>query len=290
MSVQFDNAFNHKYTGLLELQLQQKGSKLRNHVRVESFQGNKAQMVQQLGSVTAYDVTSRHADTQYITTPHDSRWIHPHSAAVADIIDTEDKLRSLIDATPQYASNFALALGRKMDARILNGALETNYTGQAGTTSTAFDTTNQRISSGSTGLTGAKLRQALEILMAAHVDVDSDQLCVAVTAKQYNNLMAETTAVSRDFNGGQPVLVDGILRKYCGFNIVHCQELGLDGSNARRCVAWAKSGLVLGVWNDITTTIDRLPTKNNSTQVLSKMTIGAARTEEGKIVEILCTE
>ena len=287
MSVQFPNAFNHKYTGLLELQLQEKGSKLRSRVRVQSCQGNKAQIVQQLGSVTAYEITGRHSDTQYITTPHDSRWMHPYPIAAADLIDTEDKLRTLIDATPMYAQNFAMALGRKTDDYILTAMLGANYTGQAGTTSTAFDTGNT-IAAAGVGMSGAKLRNALELLMGNHVDVENDELYVAVTSAEYNDLLAETTATSRDFNGGQPVLVDGKLMKYCGFNIVHSERLTVDGSANRRCPAWAKSGVVLGIWNDMETTIDRLPTKNNSTQILSRMTIGATRSEEGKVIEILC--
>ena len=51
---------------------------------------------------------------------------------------------------------------------------------------------------------------------------------------------------------------------------------------------FAKSGVALGLWNDIQATVDRRPDKRNSWQVYVTATLGAARLEEKRCVIINC--
>jgi hypothetical protein len=66
------------------------------------------------------------------------------------------------------------------------------------------------------------------------------------------------------------------------------ERLPVDVSTHRRVIAWAKSGLHLGMWNDINTKISERADKSYASQVYVKGTFGATRTEEKKVVEILC--
>ena len=87
----------------------------------------------------------------------------------------------------------------------------------------------------------------------------------------------------------KPVLVDGRIKSFMGFNFVDSQRLALSGTD-RTVVCWAKSGLHLGIWDDIDVQIDKRPDKSNSTQVYVKGTFGATRLEEEKVVAITCSE
>ncbi len=287
MSFQVTTAFVQQYTTNVALLLQQRGSKLRECVTMGSYTGKAAKAVEQIGAVTAQARTSRHADTPLISTPHDARWVFPTDYEWADMIDDQDKLRMLIDPTSPYAVNGAYAIGRAMDDIIISAALGTSMTGENGSTSTVFDTTNQRIAVGGTGLTVAKLRQARRILMAGEVDVSADPLYIAVTAQQLDNLLGTTEVTSSDYNTVK-TLVSGDIDTFLGFKFIQVERLGLDGSGDRRCIAWAKSGLHLGMWNDITTKISERADKSYATQVYVKGTFGATRTEEKKVVEIIC--
>ena len=287
MSFQVSTAFVQQYTTNVSLLLQQRGSKLRDAVTVGSYTGKAAKAVEQIGSVTAQARTSRHADTPLISTPHDARWVFPTDYEWADMIDDQDKLRMLIDPTSPYAVNGAYALGRAMDDLIITAALGTAMTGENGSTSTAFATATQQIAVGAAGLTVAKLRQARRILMANEVDVAMDPLYIAVTAQQLDNLLGTTEVTSSDFNTVK-TLVSGDVDTFLGFKFIQVERLGLDGSGDRRCIAWAKSGLHLGLWNDITTKISERADKSYATQVYVKGTFGATRTEEKKVVEIIC--
>jgi len=110
----------------------------------------------------------------------------------------------------------------------------------------------------------------------------------AIGAQQHDDLLGQTQAISLDFTT-KPVLVDGRIKSFMGFNFVDSQRLALSGTD-RTVVCWAKSGLHLGIWDDIDVQIDKRPDKSNSTQVYVKGTFGATRLEEEKVVAITCSE
>lgn len=287
MSFQVTTAFVQQYSTNVQLLLQQRGSKLREAVTVGSYTGKAAKAVEQIGAVTAQLKTSRHSDTPLISTPHDARWVHPNDYEWADMIDDQDKLRMLIDPTSPYAVNGAYALGRSMDQLIINAALGTAKTGENGDTNTAFATATQQIAVGASGLTVAKLRAAKKIFMRNEVDVAMDPLYMAVTATQLDNLLGTTEVTSADYNSVK-ALVQGQVDSFMGFKFIHTELLGVDGSGDQRVIAWAKSGIHLGIWNDINTKISERADKSYANQVYVKGTFGATRVDEKKVVEILC--
>lgn len=275
------------YKSTVEHLLQQRGSKLRQAVMEDSYQGKSGKAVNQLGAVNAQKRTTRHADTPLIETPQDARWVFPVDYEWADLIDDQDKLRIIADPTSPYAINGSMAMGRAMDDEIIAAATGTSLTGEDGTTSTAFPA-GQTAGTTAGGLTVAKLREAMQLLLAAEVDVDNEPLFCAIGAQQHDDLLGETQAVSLDFTN-RPVLVDGRIKAFMGFNFLDSQRLALSGSN-RTVVCWAKSGLHLGIWGDINVQISDRADKSYSTQVYVKETIGATRVEEEKVVAITCSE
>ena len=275
------------YKSTVEHLLQQRGSKLRQAVMEDSYQGKSGKAVNQLGAVNAQKRTTRHADTPLIETPQDARWVFPVDYEWADLIDDQDKLRIIADPTSPYAINGSMAMGRAMDDEIIAAATGTSLTGEDGTTSTAFPA-GQTAGTTAGGLTVAKLREAMQLLLAAEVDVDNEPLFCAIGAQQHDDLLGETQAGSLDFTN-RPVLVDGRIKAFMGFNFLDSQRLALSGSN-RTVVCWAKSGLHLGIWGDINVQISDRADKSYSTQVYVKETIGATRVEEKKVVAITCSE
>lgn len=288
MSFQVTTAFVQQYTTNVQLLLQQRGSKLRDAVSVGSYTGKAAKAVEQIGEVTAQKRVTRHGDTPLISTPHDARWVFPTDFEWADLIDDQDKLRMLIDPTSPYAVNGAYALGRSMDDLIIEAALGTSKTGENGSTNTPFATGSQQIVHGSAGLTIAKLRLAKRKFMEAEVDMSMDPLYIAVTAQQIDNLLGTTEVTSADYNTVK-ALVQGDIDTFMGFKFIQIERLP-KVSTTRSCFAWAKSGVHLGMWNDINSRISERDDKSYATQVYVKGTFGATRTEEKKVVEIQCTE
>lgn len=317
MSVNVNQAFVQQYSTNIMMLLQQQGSRLRNAVQNYSFMGKAASMAEQFGQVSPVRNQSRHSDTPLISTPQDKRWIYPNDYDWADLIDNQDKLRMLIDPAGPYTQAGVWAMGRAMDDEIISGFFNANNTGENGTVSTstlyAFNSNSQSVAatvgaSAATGLNIAKLRRAKRILLEAQVDIDNDQLFAVISAKQHDDLLNEAQAVSLDYNT-QPVLVNGKISAFMGFNFIVTERIpGGSGFNAAINPAissadsdgsyvagsrwmvpcFAKSGLALGLWNDIQASVDRRPDKRNSFQVYVTGTFGAARLEEKRCVIINC--
>lgn len=291
MSFQVTTHFVQQYSTNIQLLLQQKGSKLRDAVTVNSYVGKAAKAVEQVGAVEPVKNQSRHSDTPLISTPADARWVYPNDYDWADLIDDQDKLRMLIDPTSSYVQNGVYALGRAQDKEIIAGLFGSSNTGENGSTAVAFPSAQQVAvttgSSAATGLNIAKLREAKKKLMAANVDIDNDPLYVAITAAEHDALLNEAQVISMDYNA-KPVLVDGKVTSFMGFQFIHTELLTTDADGYRRIPVWAKSGMHLGMWNDIKTSIDRRPDKRNAYQVYVTGTYGATRLEEKKVVEIKC--
>jgi hypothetical protein len=286
--------FVQQYANTIDLLLQQKGSKLRDKVTSGSYMGKQASPVDQVGAISMLPVGSRFAPMGRVDSPLDRRWILPSDFELPQLLDSFDEHRLLIDPKSKYVQNAVYAAGRQVDDLIIDAFFGTAKTGETGATSTSFPAGQQIAvnfgAAANVGLTVAKLREAKRILMANEVDFESDEIIAVVTAKQHDNLLAEAQIISTEFNE-KPVLVEGKVTRFMGITIVHCERLDIDGSSYRRIPIFAKSGMHLGIWGDIMTAISqREDLSGRPWQAYVKMTMGATRLEEKKIVEVKCAE
>lgn len=276
------------------LLLQQRGSKLRNFVTVGSHKGEGASPVDQYGVTEARERTGRAVPKEASHTPTDRRWVYPRFFDWSEIIDNIDVLQTASDPQNPLVQACTAALGRRIDDEIVRAFFADARTGKQGGTTTSFPGGQQvSLDTGGAGskLNVAKLRAAKKLLMANEVDVASDQIVCVVNAVQHDALLGEMQITSADYNGGdRPVLQEGLITRFLGIDFVHCERLGLSGANLRVPI-YAKSGLHLGVWSDIRTDIGpRRDLEGNPMEITGSLTVGATRTEEKKVVEVLCAE
>lgn len=281
------------YTQNVEMLLQQKGSKLRGLVRTESFTGESADFIEQVGIVSAVKRVTRHGDTPLVPTPTDRRWVFPSDYEIADLVDKQDKLRLIIDPTSPFAMAQAAALGRSMDDAIIEGAFGTNQTGQTpSSTAVTFDS-NNLIAAGGTGLTIDKLRTIRQGMAEAEVDFDMESVHAIVTPAGLTNLLETTEVTSTDY-ASVKALVQGQVDTFMGFTFHESNRLpggvnySADGTvtvaaDTSRQLFFAESGLGFGLWDDISARVDERPDKSYSNQVYCKATFGATRLQEGKV-------
>lgn len=286
MSNQITTAFVEQYSSNIQMLSQQKGSLLRDKVRLETVVGKNA-FFDQVGSVTATVRTSRHSDTPQVDTPHSRRRVSLVDYEFADLIDDLDKVKMLADPTSSYAMAAAFAMGRAMDDAVISAATGAAFTGVAGGTSTALPA-GQIITEAGTGrLTIAKLRQAKEILDLADVDPSLPRYIV-VGPKQITDLLGTTEVTSSDFNTVK-ALASGDVNSFLGFNFVVSNRLSV-ASSIRDCIAFVNDGIALAVGKDVTARIDERADKGYATQVYYSAAFGATRMEEEKVVKIQAYE
>ena len=278
-----------QYSANVQMLSQQKGSRLRDAVNIENVVGKNA-FIDQIGKATAQLRTSRHGDTPQLDTPHARRRVSLASYEYADLIDDQDKVRSLIDPTSQYASAAAAAMGRAMDDVIIAAALGTASTGETGSGSATLDATANMVGSSSSndGLTIAKLLEAKRKMDLNDVD-PSIARYIAVGPKQIEDLLGTTQVTSSDFNTVK-ALAQGDINTFLGFEFIMTNRLDVDSNDIRSCFAWAEDGITLGIGKDVSARIDERSDKGYATQVYYCMDIGAVRMEESKVVKIFCDE
>jgi len=280
--------FNARVNALL----QQSRSKFRNAVMEgNTHTGKQASVVDQYGTAELLERTGRGTDLDLVDIPLARRWVAPTRFGSRKILDDLDQLEVLISPKSNFADALRKGANRKIDTVINTAFLGAAITGETGTASESFDTTNFQIVHGSVGMTIQKLRLIREKFQTADVDLDEEELYMAIGPQQENNLLAETQVSSRDYNqtrDGLPVLVKGRLNQFLGFNFIVSNRL-TKSSTTRSCVAWLKSGMYLGMWSDVKTPIDWLPEKQ-SWQIAVTAFFGATRLENGRVIECQCTE
>jgi hypothetical protein len=293
MSANIPGHFVRSYSQNVQLLLQQRGSKLRMCVDEGSYVGDQASPVDQLGAVEMQQVVSRFAPMGRVDAATDRRWVFPTDYELPQLIDKFDKLRLLTDPESRYVENAVLAAGRKIDATIIQAFLATAKTGVNGATSTSFTAGNEvDVAVGGTNsrLNVAKLHAVKELIRANHIDPDEDPCYVGVTAKDESALLKEIEMISSEFKGGDaPVLRDGKLDRFLGLNFVYCEliETIAAGTSEVNVPVWARSGMHLGIWNDISARIDERPDLSSVPyQAYVTLTCGATRIEEKKVFNI----
>lgn len=292
MSVNIPTHYVQQYSTNVALLLQQKGSKLRNAVTTGSHVGKQASPVDQIGSIEMQPVTSRFAAMGRVDAPTDRRWVFPSDFDLPQLIDEFDKLRLITDINSAYVQNAVMAAGRQFDKIITSAFTGTAKTGEAGGTSTAFASGNEvdvAVGGANSKLNVAKIKAVKELMMANHIDFDTEQAFIGITAADHASLLNEIQVISSDFNGGKPVLNDGKLAQFLGFNFIHCEliETQLAGTNEVTLPVWLKSGMYLGIWGDIQNSVSkRNDLQGEPYQLYTKMTAGATRLEEDKVYAI----
>ena len=295
---QIPQYFTTEFTSNWEHLLQQKVSKLREFVSVESVRG-KEKTFNQMASVEMTKITSRASDTTITDVALAKRWLRPFPYEHATLFDEWDAeyLGEVSLPQSETVSNHAMAYMRTCDKVVIDAALGTAYTGETGVTPTSLPAGQQIAvdyvetgTAANSGLTVAKLRQAAYLLTEAEVD-DSDPRIIVVSAKQIQDLLRTTEVTSADFNSVK-ALVNGDIDTFMGFKFRRVSSALLPYNNStgvRTCFAYVRSGIKLADAGR-KVHVDIRADKSHALQIRTVASLGATRMEEEKVVEIATDE
>lgn len=282
ISAAFVNQFNDNLRSLLE----QKGSKMRDHVMMEVAKGEK-HFFDRLGAFTASEITSRLQPTELLDPAHTRRMASVARYEASTYLDDIDKLKMLIDPTSAYAMKLARAHGRNLDDVIFAAALGSAATGQTGSGSQAF-LAGQQIAHGGTGVTVVKLNQALRILELNEVDMDGE-LVLAVGARGVEDLLGDSSnqLTSFDFQDSKALAGKGI-PKFRGINIVRTQRVpDSTVGSVFRALLMTPDTVGVAMNADLEVKNGTRADLNFAEQISTYMQFGAVRLEDETIIDIL---
>lgn len=296
MSLQVDTALVQAYRSNIEIQYQQKVSRLQPYVRNET-QNAEFEFYDRIGPTAAIEVTTRHSDTPLVSTTHDRRRVALRDFDWADMIDKRDKLRMLADPQSSYVQNAVMALNRAKDDVMIQAVFDTAYTGKTGSTTVAFPAAQilavDYVESGTasnSNLTIGKLRRTRYLFDKAEVTTDSEYDLVAVVdPSQIQSLLRTTEVTNADYNTVK-ALVAGQIDTFMGFKFIKSNRLGTNASGYRKTIFFEKQGLLLATAAEIAVDVGPRRDKRNSVQVYVTGSFGATRMWEEKVIQVLCDE
>jgi len=299
--------FTTQFSARLDLKLQQMGSKLRGRVdEYSGYVGKQASPMQQVGAVQSRTPLGRGAPKVFNPQDYTRRWVFPQDKAIDQLYDNFDQLRTIVQPQSKAVENAAMAAGRDWDDAIIAAAFGTAQIGaDAGSLSPeTFDTTASTSggfqvavnygASASTGLTVAKMIEARRVLRKYHNDLENDPATLVIGSSQEADLLKQVQVTNKEYNRSvaeNSVLVDGRVSRFVGFDVVVMERLPIITTNVRGALVFVKSGLHLGMWQDVKTQIFQQPTlEGNPWDVSTVYTFGATRTQPGKVVQIACAD
>lgn len=283
---------------------------------VSEVQHAEKKAYDRIGARTARLKEGRHSRIQYSDTPHTRRWITMNDYYDADMVDNEDKLRTIMEPVNEYAQAIAMSLARQMDQSTIDSALGNAVTGRDGTGTQALGNAQKVVAHDGATLTGVGLN--VRTLRAVRKKLRKDEaikpgspVVFVWAATQADDLLGNTEVTSSDFNSVK-ALVQGEVDTFLGFKFIHTELLpftdsavtynkdtGVYGSGTgtlasgegRRCFAFvANSALRCGHGDLVKGRISEMPEFHYAKQVYGSLQYGVVRMEEKQVVEVLCKD
>ena len=285
-------SFVQQYGSTVQMMAQQTQSKLREAVRVENVVGERHyfELYNENGDMN--QVTTRFEDINPSDTLFERRAVDMLDYDFSQFVDSFDKLKMLIDPTSTIVQAQAAQMNRKVDDIIIASLYADMKTGKTGSTTSgltetvAINSWAYGTGSGNSNLTISKLIEAASIL--DENDVMMEDRYIVMDPINHSKLLATAEATSSDFITSRSLetgKVDGLV----GFKFIKSTRLPLDGNGYRRCFAWHKSGMALGIAKNPTFDISQRKDKRGQPwQAYLSLSMAGTRLENDKVVEVKC--
>ena len=224
------------------------------------------------------------------------RWLQTSKWAWTRHWDAFDATKTLTNPASSVMTNIRQSYERKQDAMAVAamlGVVKRGMDAPGDDPDTAFDSTNQKVAynyvaSGSatnSGLTRAKVVEAKRKFMANYAG--NRELHIAVSSKEWGDLLNDDKFTDATYTAGGTDEMGNI--RMLGFTWHFYEDLPVvSGSPSyRRCVAWARDGVRVGVVKPLDSDLDRIKTHvGYPWQAHAWCEMGAARADEKLVVEI----
>lgn len=271
MSTSITNAFIELYAAEVHEAYQQRGSKLRNTVRLKTDVVGSTCVFQKNGKGAAGKKT-RHGNVPLMNVSHATAKATLEDWYGADYVDKLDEVRVNHDERQVVANAGAWALGRKIDELLV----------------ARMDATANVVPEDGTGLTKAKILSAFEAMNAADVPDDGQRFAV-VGPHQWNELLDISEFKSSDYAGERfPWLKGTESRVWLGITWIFHTNLPIS-SGTRKCFMYHKNAIGLAEGHELKAYVDWVPEKA-AHLVNHMLSAGAVLIDEDGVVEIACDD
>lgn len=247
--------------------------------------------INSLGTTEMKAVTGRYQDKTPQSLDHNTRVVYMADYDATIVVDGFDIPKLSADPSFKYPGLLADASNRLKDKVIYRALLDAVVTKSGENT---FSTTSlpagQIVLAGGTAFTKAKAIFARSLFRKNECDEQNgEQLFIAYNDEMVRQILADTTLTSSDFMAVQMLQSGKVAENWMGFTWVPYQALdnGAGGASEARTVAWAKSGVEIGVGINFKTDVSENKAKRgHPTEAYGWLSLGAGRQDEKKVVAI----
>jgi hypothetical protein len=300
-----------RFESNMRMELQEQTSKLAPKAVARNVAGaEKTKLDNLISNHKMRKKTERNGTVVHDTTGWDGIWVaKPDPDYLATLVDDEDKLLTAVDLQGGETMAHAGAVRRQKDDAFIGGFFGDMITGKQGTVLNAFPAGNvvpatlqpDGTIGAACGMNVAKVRRARRILARNFVNLDQS-LYLGLTAEQVEELSLDAKATNRDFADAIKMQwsSDGkYIVAIAGFEIIEIElgnpmydntDLTLNGAGQRKLPFWTADGMVMATWEELFTSVDKLPTQHFSAQVYSRCQQVASRTDNNRCGYIECVE
>lgn len=298
MSFTVDNAHVLAFSETVFFEAQQRMSRFRPHVTVESGVVGESKSYERVGGSEMIEITDRHGDTPFTPVDHSRRRLFLRDYDWNELVDDIDKLKTIIQPENVYTKAGAMAAGRRIDDTVItamDGTADTHT--KAGGGGTAAFAVGQIVavdyvedgSAVNSNMTVAKMREARRLFLTNEVP-EFEPLTMALSGSNLMALMRDDEVTSSDYSQLNALMRGDITgANYMGFMLIHTERTTLTGNN-RHVLAWSKRGQQLSFAKDVTGRVSERDDKRYSLQVYFAMSLGSVRMDELEVVRVLADE
>lgn len=280
------------------LALQQRESRFKPYVKwAAPVMADGAQIVDHILPFEAEVGGDDYADTKWTHPEMMPRWAFPIPIRVSVPISTTDRLSMLADPSNDLTASIMAAQMRALDSKIIVPAFFRDVTGGKNKDKVLSFDPAQVIGKDEggvdSGINRDKIDAAIEIFETKEVDLDEEMPIMAITPRQHRLLRNLAEVKNDDFKSLGGVIKDGRVMQFLGMRVFVSNRLlkvVIGGKTFVEMPVWVPSGLVVQPWLDPNVRVSERPDKNYTTQLFCEARYGAIRSEEGRVIKILCNE
>jgi hypothetical protein len=260
--------------------------------------GEAAQVLDIIGEGEARRDAPEGGDTPNIGATHEPVWITPTRIDWGKIIEKGDPIRALVEYKSAYVQGGARSITRTKNTIGAEAIFANRKIGKHGTTSAAYNATGRTVaktvgsSDGSTdvGMNVKKILKAYNYLEEAEVDIDEEEIFLALDPTENEELYHDVTYVSKDYRN-KAVIEEKRVREILGLKIIGTKKLSIydsaEAANTSVAALWCKRGMYYGPFSELMVRSTENPAKQYREHPYMEQWYGATRAYDELVVKIL---
>ena len=286
-----------QFSEIMHIKAQQMRSRFRPYVVLRRMTGD-TYAYDGLGTVEAREVVARFSPTVWDDIEFFRRKIAKRRFVITLPVDKLDLEGMLTDPQGQMAQAAVMGMERVYDQVVMQAMFATVFTGQSFATSLSFSAGGGLTVDATAGLTLPKILTIKQNFIDQEVGNEGSNtgpadIVVGISGEEHTTLMQIDQFINSRYTN-QFALEKGVLVRVAGMDLIPfgasitTPVLAVSGG-VRTCFALAREGMCVGIGREWEVTVKDRPDYVDTKQIQITGVLGAVRTEEKRVQELLTT-